>query len=231
MSGNDSDARIRYVRSRIKKIVPRPHASERRRYHSQCRTGPIAYRNIETSGWFVSWWICVISASGEGAARAMRRPQISSSQKSVKRPRRRSRTPMSRIAASVALRNLRSAHHHAADSVGAELARRHAEALAELLAEVVLRVEAAAAGDLRHAQVAPLEQPRRFLQPLFLEEVAQESAGDAVEASGDVLSRVAELFGHGLDCHFFVGAQAPANGFDEVAQQAVHLRPPGTIPI
>src|SRR6059058_163803 len=92
----------------------------------------------------------------------MRRPQISSSQKSVKRPRRRRRTPMSRIAASVALRNLRSAHHHAADSVGAELARRHAEALAELLAEVVLRVEAAAAGDLRHAHVASLSSRAAF---------------------------------------------------------------------
>src|ERR1051326_280949 len=161
----------------------------------------------------------VISASHDGAARAMRRPQISSSQKSVKTPRRRSRMPRSRIAPTALRDNLRArAHHRVADAVRAELPRRHAEALAELLTEIVLRVEAAAAGDLRDAHVAVLEQPRRFLQPFLFEEVAEEPAGDAVETSGDVLPRIAELFRDCLDRHFFVGAQAPANGFDELAQ-------------
>src|SRR5437868_4957551 len=98
----------------------------------------------------------VISASHDGAARAMRRPQISSSQKSVNTPRRRRTMPRSRIA-TAALRNLRAAaHHRAAQSIRPELPRRHAEAQAELLAEVVLRIEAAAAGDLRDAHIAVL---------------------------------------------------------------------------
>src|ERR1043165_1888951 len=154
----------------------------------------------------------VISASHDGAARAMRRPQISSSQKSVKTPRRRSR-----IAPTALRDNLRArAHHRVADAVRAELPRRHAEALAELLTEIVLRVEAAAAGDLRDAPVGVLAPPRRLLQPFLFEEVAEEPAGDAVETSGDVLPRIAELFRDCLDRHFFVGAQAPANGFDEL---------------
>src|SRR5437762_9942669 len=92
------------------------------------------------------------------------------------------------------LRNLRTAaHHRVADAGRAELPRRHAEALAELLSEVILRVEATAAGHLRDAHVAVLEQPGRLLQPLFLEEVAKEAAGHAVEASRHVLSCIAEL--------------------------------------
>src|ERR1041385_9491340 len=139
----------------------------------------------------------VISASHDGASRAMRRPQISSSQKSVKTPRRRRAMPRSRIA-TTALRNLRTSQQRPAHAVRAELPRRHAEALAELLSEVVLRSEPAAPRDLRDAQVPALEQPRRLLQPLLLQEVAEQSSGDAVEAAGDVLTRIAELFRHCL---------------------------------
>jgi hypothetical protein len=56
-------------------------------------------------------------------------------------------------------------------TAGAELPRRHAEPEPELLSEVVLGVEAAAAGDLRDAQIPGLEQLRRFFQPLLLEKV------------------------------------------------------------
>src|ERR1051325_2122469 len=159
----------------------------------------------------------VMSDHHDGASRAMRRPQISSSQKSVKTPRRRRRMPRTRIAPA-ALCNLRRPQQCVAESVRAELARGHAEAHAELLAEIVLGVKAAAARDLRHAHVAVLEQARRLLQSLLFEEVTEEPSGDAVEASGDVLTRIAELFRDCLDRHFFVGAQAPANGFDELAQ-------------
>src|ERR1044071_4764623 len=118
----------------------------------------------------------VISDHHDGASRATRRPQISSSQKSVKTPRRRSRIPRTRIAPAAALRNLRWPQQSVAESVGAELPRRHAEAHAELLAEIVLRVKAAAARDHRHAHVAVLEQARRFFQPLLFEEVAEQPA-------------------------------------------------------
>src|SRR5437016_13862802 len=96
-------------------------------------------------------------------------------------------------------------------SVCAELARGHAEAFAELLAEVVLRVEAAAAGDLRDAHVAVLEQAGRFFQTLLLEEMAEQAAGDAVEPAGDVLTRVAELLRHCFDGQLLVGANAAAH--------------------
>src|SRR5438270_592986 len=98
-------------------------------------------------------------------------------------------------------------------SVRSELSRRHSVAFAELLPEVVLGVEAAAARHLRHAQVAGLEQPRGLLEPLLLEEVAEETSGHAVEAAGDVLPRVAELARHGFDGHLFIVAQTAANRF------------------
>src|SRR6266404_6069425 len=82
-------------------------------------------------------------------------------------------------------------------SIRTELSRRHAESLSELLAEVVLRVEAAAAGDLRDAHVAALQQARRLFQTLLFQEVAEQASGNPVEAPGDVLSRVAELLGYG----------------------------------
>jgi hypothetical protein len=54
INGNDSAARIRYVRSRTSSTVPTPQSNDRTRYHSQCRTAPMACMKIETSGWFVS---------------------------------------------------------------------------------------------------------------------------------------------------------------------------------
>jgi soluble lytic murein transglycosylase-like protein len=68
----------------------------------------------------------------------------------------------------------------------------------------------------------PLEQARRFLQPLLFEEVTEEPAGDAMKAAGDVLSRIAELFRYCFDGDFLVVAKAAPNRFDELAQQAVH---------
>src|SRR4029078_2772005 len=148
----------------------------------------------------------VMSDHHDGASRAMRRPHISSSQKSVKTPRRRRKTPKKKIAPA-ALRNLRRPQQSVADSVRAELSRRHDEEHPELLAEIVLGVKAAASRDLPHAHVAVLEQARRLLQSLLFEEVTEEPSGNAVEASGDVLTRIAELFRDCLDRHFFVGAQ------------------------
>jgi hypothetical protein len=43
-----------------------------------------------------------------------------------------------------------------------------------------------------------------------------------VEAAGDVLSRVAELFGDGFDRHFLVRAKAASHCLDERSQQTVH---------
>jgi hypothetical protein len=103
----------------------------------------------------------------------------------------------------------------AARSGGSELTRRHPVPLSELLSEVILGIEAASARDLGHAQIAALEQVRSLLEPLLFEEVAEQTSGDAMEAPRDVLSRVAELARDGLHRDFFVGSQAPANGFDE----------------
>ena len=68
----------------------------------------------------------------------------------------------------------------------------------ELLAEVVLGVESTAPGDLGNPQVAVLEQPRSFLEALFLQEVAEEPAGHPVETPRDVLPGVSQLSGDGL---------------------------------
>src|ERR1051325_10735048 len=106
-------------------------------------------------------------------------------------------------------------HRRPQVAVRPELARRHSIALAELLVEVVLGVEHTAAGDLRDAQVTSIEQAGRLLQALLFQEVAQETAGDAVEAARDVLPRVAELFRDRLDRDLLVGAQPAAHGFDQ----------------
>src|ERR1044071_2284852 len=101
----------------------------------------------------------VMSDHHVGASRAMRRPQISSSQKSVKTPRRRRRTARTTTAATALRRTRgdgRAAEHVAADSVRAELPRRHAESHAELLAEVVLGGKAGAARGVSAAAVAVL---------------------------------------------------------------------------
>src|SRR5687768_4843646 len=77
----------------------------------------------------------------------------------------------------------RSRHHgrtprrRADRSARTELPRRHAVPDPELLAEVVLRVESAAARDLGDPDVAGLQQASRFLQALLLEELAEEPPG------------------------------------------------------
>src|SRR5712691_8977328 len=100
-------------------------------------------------------------------------------------------------------------------SVRAELAGRHPESLPELLAEVVLRIEAAAAGDHGDAKIAGFEQASRFFQPLLFEEVAEQATGGAVESAGDVLPRVPELFGDRLDGDLLIGAKPAPNGLDQ----------------
>src|SRR6185503_9352757 len=107
-------------------------------------------------------------------------------------------------------------------SVRTELPRRHAVADAELLAEVVLRIEAAAARDLGDAQIAALEQPCRLLEPLLFQKLAQEPSGDSMKAAGDVLPRIAELLRHRFHRYLFVGTKTPAHCFDERTQEAVH---------
>jgi hypothetical protein len=48
--------------------------------------------------------------------------------------------------------------------------------------------------------------------------VAEQSAGDAVKSAGDVLPRVAELFGHCFYGQLFVVADAAADGRDQGTQ-------------
>src|SRR5204862_5708220 len=108
--------------------------------------------------------------------------------------------------------------HGAEPSAGTELPRRHPEALAELLPKVILGIESAAARDLRDAHVAAFEEARRLAQAFFFEEVAEQASGDAMEAAGDVLARVAELFGDCFNRQLFVVADAPADGRDQGAK-------------
>ena len=54
------------------------------------------------------------------------------------------------------------------------------------------------------------------------ETAAHFKAGDPVEATGDVLPCIPELFGHGLDRDFFIRAEAPSHRLDERTQQAIH---------
>ncbi len=104
---------------------------------------------------------------------------------------------------------------HPQMSVRAKLSRRHSESLAKLLAEVVLRIEPAAPGDLRHAQGAVLQKARGFLQSFFLEKVAQKTSGHSMKPAGDVLSRVPELFCHCLDGDLLVIANTSADTLDQ----------------
>ena len=96
--------------------------------------------------------------------------------------------------------------------------------MAELLAEVVLRIESAAAGDLRHAEISLLEQARSFLEALLLEEVAEKAPGEAVESARYVLPGVSELPRNRFDGHLFVRAKATPNRFDERSKKAVNVR-------
>lgn len=131
--------------------------------------------------------------------------------------------------AAIAGRRLRRRHgrdrtprHRPERSARAELARRHPVAEPELLAEIVFRVEPASARDLGDADVAGLEEAGGFLQALFLQELAEQTSRQAVEAAGDVLPRISQLFGHGLDRDFLVGAKSASHRLDQRSQQAVH---------
>ena len=100
-------------------------------------------------------------------------------------------------------------------SIRAKLARRHPESLPELLAKVVFGVEPAASRDLRNAKVAGLEKTRGFPESLFLEEMAQEPAGDAMKTAGYVLPGVPKLLGDGLYGDFLVIADPSAYTLNE----------------
>ena len=113
-----------------------------------------------------------------------------------------------------ASRHLRASDHPKM-SVRAELARRHSESLAELLAKVVFGIEPAAACDLRNAKVAGLEKTRGFAESLFLEEMAQEPAGDAMKTAGYVLPGVPKLLGNGLHGDLLVIAYPSAYTLNE----------------
>jgi len=95
---------------------------------------------------------------------------------------------------------------NAGASGGPELPWRHPIAVPELLAEVVLGIEAAASGDLGDAQVAVLEQSGSLLQTLLLEKMAEKAPGHPVEAARDVLARVPQFSGYSLHSDFFVRA-------------------------
>src|SRR5204862_5699678 len=99
-------------------------------------------------------------------------------------------------------RDLRTTRRRAQGSIRAELPRRHAVADAELLTEIVLGVESTAARDLRDAEGSAFQQPRRFLEPLLCDKLAEQTAGGAMKTAGEVLTRVAGLFNQGLDIRF-----------------------------
>src|SRR5437762_8592814 len=90
----------------------------------------------------------------------------------------------------------------------AELTRRHSVALAELLSEVILRIESASPRDLRDTQIAAFEQLRRLLEPFLFEEMTEESPGYAMKSAGNVLARIAELARHCFDSDLFIFAKA-----------------------
>ncbi|HUJ13769.1 MAG TPA: hypothetical protein VL284_08260 [Thermoanaerobaculia bacterium] len=99
-----------------------------------------------------------------------------------------------------------------------ELPWRHAEALSELLPEVILGIKPAAPCDLRYAQIARFQQSRRFAEALFLEEVAEKTAGDTMKTSGNVLPCVSELFRDRFNCDFFVLSEPPPDTLQERAK-------------
>src|SRR5205823_13331175 len=122
--------------------------------------------------------------------------------------------------------NGQAARTDARVAVRAELPRRHSVTMAELLAKVILRIEPAAARDLRHAQISRLEQPGRFLQALFLEEMTEEPPREPMETAGDVLARISELARDRFHCNLFVFAKAAPDCFDQRTKQAIHCAPP-----
>ncbi|HJT16759.1 MAG TPA: hypothetical protein VJ853_05205, partial [Thermoanaerobaculia bacterium] len=103
-------------------------------------------------------------------------------------------------------------------AVGAELARRHAETLAELLTEVILGIKTAATGDLRHAQITGFEKSRRFAQPFLFQKMTEQPAGDPMKTSGHILSRVAEFLGDRFDGDFFIVAESAPDALQKSAE-------------
>jgi hypothetical protein len=85
-----------------------------------------------------------------------------------------------------------------------ELARRHPESLAKLLAEVVFGIKPAPPRDLRHAKIAGLEEAGSLFEAFFLEEVAQEPAGNAMKSTGNILSGVSEFLRDGLNADVLI---------------------------
>jgi len=100
-------------------------------------------------------------------------------------------------------------------SIRAKLPRRHSKPLPKLLAKVVFGVEPATPRDLRHAKVPGFEKPRGFPESLFLEEMAQEPAGDAMKTAGYVLPGVPKLLGDSLHGDFLVIADPSAYTLNE----------------
>jgi len=80
-----------------------------------------------------------------------------------------------------------------------ELAGRHSEAPAELLSEVILRIESAQSGNLGDSHVASLEQSSGLLQTLLFEELAQEFSRRTVKPTRHILTSEAEVTRNSLD--------------------------------
>jgi len=104
----------------------------------------------------------------------------------------------------------------------AELAWRHSEAASELLAEVVLRLEATEMGDLADLELAILEKARSFLEALFFEELTEESSGRAVEAARHILACEPEIVRDLLDGELFVPIEAASYAFQQGADEIIH---------
>ena len=99
--------------------------------------------------------------------------------------------------------------------VRAKLPGRHSEAFAKLLAKVVLGIESAAPRDLGNTKVSGLQKTRGLSESFFLEEMAQEAAGNAMKTAGNVLPGVSKLFRDCLHGDFLVIADSSADTLNE----------------
>jgi len=89
-------------------------------------------------------------------------------------------------------------------AVRTELARRHPEALAKLLAKIIFGIEPTPACNLRDAEIADLQQARGFLEAFFFQEMAEKAAGDPMEAAGNVLPGKSQLLSDRFHGDFLV---------------------------
>ena len=121
---------------------------------------------------------------------------------------------------------VRTSKHFAEISAVAELAGRHAEAGAELLPEVIFRIESAAPGNLGDFERAALQEARSLFQTLLFEEMTEKTASRAVELAGDVLARVSQLTSYGFDAQIFICTKPSSDAPHEGTKQTIHLRPP-----